>query len=31
MRGFSDEEGRSPFWESVGNHFFSIEFAKADY
>lgn len=31
MRGFSDENGRSPFWESVGNHFFSIEFAEADY
>lgn len=31
MRGFSDENGRSPFWESVGRHFFSIEFAKADY
>lgn len=31
MRGFSDEQGRSPFWESVGRHFFSIEFAKADY
>lgn len=31
MRGFSDEHGRSPFWESVGRHFFSIEFAKADY
>ncbi|MFV8986023.1 arginine N-succinyltransferase [Serratia fonticola] len=31
MRGYSDENGRSPFWESVGRHFFSIEFAKADY
>ena len=31
MRGFSDENGRSPFWESVGHRFFSIEFAKADY
>ncbi|BBI91221.1 arginine succinyltransferase [Serratia symbiotica str. Tucson] len=31
MRGFSDEKGRSPFWESIGRHFFSIEFAKADY
>ncbi|VEA74214.1 Arginine N-succinyltransferase subunit beta [Serratia rubidaea] len=31
MRGFSDENGRSPFWENVGNHFFSIEFAEADY
>jgi arginine N-succinyltransferase len=31
MRGFSDAHGRSPFWESVGRHFFSIEFAQADY
>lgn len=31
MRGFSDESGRSPFWESMGRHFFSIEFAQADY
>lgn len=31
MRGFTDENGRSPFWENVGRHFFSIEFAKADY
>lgn len=31
MRGFSDEDGRSPFWENVGSHFFSIEFAEADY
>ncbi|MCX2958225.1 MAG: arginine N-succinyltransferase, partial [Serratia symbiotica] len=31
MRGFSDEKGRSPFWESIGRHFFPIEFAKADY
>ncbi|AUG99144.1 arginine N-succinyltransferase [Pectobacteriaceae bacterium CE70] len=31
MRGYSDENGNSPFWDSVGNHFFSIDFAKADY
>ncbi|MBS0055211.1 arginine N-succinyltransferase [Yersinia sp. Marseille-Q3913] len=31
MRGYTDEQGRSPFWENVGRHFFSIEFAKADY
>ncbi|MEY4475515.1 MAG: arginine N-succinyltransferase [Pseudomonadota bacterium] len=31
MRGYTDENGRSPFWENVGRHFFSIEFAKADY
>ena len=31
MRGFSDEAGRSPFWESLGRHFFSIDFSEADY
>lgn len=31
MRGYSDEQGRSPFWESLGRHFFSIDFARADY
>ncbi|MCP9758394.1 arginine N-succinyltransferase [Aquitalea sp. S1-19] len=31
MRGVSDAEGRSPFWEALGRHFFSIDFAKADY
>jgi arginine N-succinyltransferase len=31
MRGVSDEQGRSPFWEALGRHFFSIEFAEADY
>lgn len=31
MRGFSDENGRSPFWESLGRHFFSIDFSHADY
>lgn len=31
MRGYSDENGRSPFWEGVGSHFFSIDFAQADY
>lgn len=31
MRGVSDENGLSPFWESLGKHFFSMEFAKADY
>lgn len=28
MRGYTDEQGRSPFWESVGRHFFSIELRK---
>ncbi|MCB6184824.1 arginine N-succinyltransferase [Leeia sp. TBRC 13508] len=31
MRGVSDEKGLSPFWESLGRHFFSIEFSHADY
>ncbi|CAJ0991662.1 arginine N-succinyltransferase [Pantoea sp. Nvir] len=31
MRGVSDEYGHSPFWESVGNRFFSMEFRKADF
>ena len=31
MRGYSDENGRSPFWDAVGSHFFDIDFAEADY
>ncbi|PNS13216.1 arginine N-succinyltransferase [Mixta theicola] len=31
MRGVSDEQGRSPFWESVGSHFFSMPFTQADF
>jgi arginine N-succinyltransferase len=31
MRGVSDEAGRSPFWESLGRHFFKMEFSQADY
>ncbi|MEZ9592865.1 arginine N-succinyltransferase [Vibrio breoganii] len=30
MRGFSDEEGSSPFWEGLGRHFFNLDFAIAD-
>ncbi len=30
MRGLSDEEGHSPFWESVGRQFFGIDFETAD-
>ncbi len=30
MRGVSDENGLSPFWENVGNHFFHMSFAEAD-
>ncbi|MDP5252674.1 MULTISPECIES: arginine N-succinyltransferase [unclassified Vibrio] len=31
MRGYSDQHGQSPFWESLGRHFFTFDFAKADY
>lgn len=31
MRGVSDEKGRSPFWDSLGRHFFQMEFSDADY
>ncbi len=30
MRGYSDKEGISPFWEGLGKHFFSIDFTTAD-
>ena len=31
LRGVSDDDGKSPFWESLGRHFFSMEFSQADY
>ena len=31
LRGVSDADGRSPFWESLGRHFFKMEFSQADY
>ncbi|WP_417226654.1 arginine N-succinyltransferase [Amphritea sp.] len=31
MRGVSDPQGRSPFWEGLGQHFFSMAFSEADY
>lgn len=31
LRGVSDASGHSPFWESLGRHFFSMDFAEADY
>lgn len=31
MRGMSDADGRSPFWDSLGRHFFKMEFGQADY
>ncbi len=30
MRGYSDEKGRSPFWESLGRKFFDMDFHEAD-
>ncbi|MCV6590455.1 MAG: arginine N-succinyltransferase [Marinobacterium sp.] len=30
MRGYSDENGVSPFWEGLGRHFFTMDFACAD-
>lgn len=30
MRGVSDDSGHSPFWNSLGHHFFGMEFAEAD-
>lgn len=31
MRGVIDETGYSPFWDSLGKRFFSMEFSRADY
>lgn len=31
LRGVSDARGRSPFWEGLGRHFFSMDFSRADY
>lgn len=31
MRGVSDAEGNSPFWSWLQEHFFSIDFTRADY
>ncbi|MCF2858919.1 arginine N-succinyltransferase [Pseudoalteromonas sp. SMS1] len=31
MRGVSDENGRSPFWKWLEEHFFSMDFPTADY
>ena len=30
LRGVSDENGHSPFWENLGRHFFQVPFADAD-
>jgi arginine N-succinyltransferase len=31
MRGVVDENGRSPFWEAIGRHFFDMNYPRADY
>jgi arginine N-succinyltransferase len=31
MRGRLDADGRSPFWEGLGRHFFAMEYSAADY
>jgi len=30
LRGFLQPDGRSPFWDSLGRHFFKMEFDRAD-
>lgn len=30
LRGYFDEQGRSPFWDAVGKQFFDMSFADAD-
>ncbi|HBE69119.1 MAG TPA: arginine N-succinyltransferase [Planctomycetaceae bacterium] len=30
MRGVMDDDGRCPFWEAIGRHFFGIDFPQAD-
>jgi len=30
LRGYFDNEGKSPFWDAVGRHFFEMDFDKAD-
>jgi arginine N-succinyltransferase len=31
IRGVADDNGRSPFWDAIGRHFFDIDFRRADY
>jgi len=31
LRGVTDEEGNTPFWECLGRHFFKMTFPEADY
>ena len=30
LRGYSDENGESPFWEALGRRFFAVDFVEAD-
>ena len=30
LRGYFDENGRSPFWEALGSHFFNMSYSEAD-
>ena len=30
IRGVSDDDGNSPFWEAIGRHFFAMDFKRAD-
>jgi arginine N-succinyltransferase len=30
LRGYADDQGRRPFWEGLGRHFFNMEFEDAD-
>ncbi|QDU71709.1 arginine N-succinyltransferase [Mucisphaera calidilacus] len=31
MRGVSDAAGRSPFWDAVGRHFYTLDYSDADF
>ena len=31
LRGKLDDDGKSPFWEGLGRHFFAMEYSTADY
>ena len=31
LRGVVDDQGRAPFWEAIGRHFFEVEYPTADY
>ncbi|MBI6548637.1 arginine N-succinyltransferase [Xenorhabdus lircayensis] len=31
MRGIVNQQGESPFWNALGQHFFNVPFAEADY